>query len=742
MKRNFLLGKGERLTSPVVVRPGPPSKEPPYTFAQARSRLAPMVTAAASALNSLPDAACPGGQVVGAITLNPEYISKTAYPGNLLKVVGLEAVGSRPRRIKPDAKSKNRAPEETLTTELFVRGDKATFNVWAQTLPLWTASARAADDLAALETIAAPTPEDKIKGALKRGGTIVMEAVLHAGEVEGEAAILPSFKGYLRRLGVETDLDRRFYAGGLCFVEVEARAEDAEAIATFTAVRALRQMPALRLLRPTIRSAGGPAQMISLPTEAAVAANIRAAIFDGGLPGDHLLGSWATAIEPSGIGPAHTEYLEHGTGVTSAFLFGHIDPKIPLPTPYCNVDHYRVLDTAPGQDPRELYEVLGRIQSVLTDEHYDLVNLSLGPILPVDDDDVHAWTAVLDTLLSSGDTLATVAVGNTGESDAIAGLNRVQVPADCVNAVAVGACDTPDVGWARAPYSSVGPGRSPGLIKPDLVAFGGALARPFLTVGAGPSPVLAPTGGTSFAAPSALRLGAGVKAHFGDGMDMLAIRALILHQTEGSDHPTVEVGRGRIAQELEQLVLCDDDTVRVVYQGTISPAKYVRAPIPLPSEGLEGMVRMRATLCFVTDTDPHHPGNYTRAGLEPTFRPHSGMRKKSDQVHADTRSFFGPSRKGMSEFELRRDAWKWESTIHGELQMRGSGLFEPAFDIHYNSRLESHGHNHSTQLRYALVVTVQAKKVADLYDRVLRRYSTRLEPIRPTIEIPIRTRDE
>lgn len=740
MKRNFLLGKGERLTSSVVVRPGPPSKEPPYTFEQARGRLAPMAAAAAAALDSIPDAACPSGQVVGSITLNPEYISKSAYPGNLLRVVGLEAVGSRPRRIKPEAKSKARAPEETLTTELFVRGDKATFNAWAETLPLWTSSARAADELAALETIAAPAPEDKIKGILG-SGSIVLEAVLHAGEIEGEATTLPSFKAYLRHLGIDADLEHRFYVGGLCFVEIEAPARDAEVIATFTAIRALRQMPSLRLLRPTIRSAGGPAQAIVLPTGPAIAPNIRAAIFDGGLPTGHALGQWANSIEPVGIGAAHTEYLEHGMGVTSAFLFGHIDPKNPLPIPYSNVDHYRVLDTAPGQDPRELYEVLSRIQSTLTDRRYDLVNLSLGPILPVDDDDVHAWTAVIDSLLSSGNTLATVAVGNTGESDSLAGLNRVQVPADCVNALAVGACDTPDIGWARAPYSSVGPGRSPGIIKPDLVAFGGAVARPFLTIGTGSSPALAPTGGTSFAAPAALRLGAGVKAHFGDGMDMLAIRALILHQTERSDHPTTEVGRGRIAQELEQLVLCDDDTVRVVYQGTISPAKYVRAPIPLPSEGLEGMVRMRATLCYVTDIDPHHPGNYTRAGLEPTFRPHSGTRKKSDQVHADTRSFFGSSRKGMSEFELRRDAWKWENTIHGEIQMRGSSLFEPAFDIHYNSRMESHGHNHSTQLRYAMVVTVQAKKVADLYDRVLRRYNTRLEPLRPTIEIPIRTRD-
>ena len=66
MKRNFLLGKGERLTSSVVVRPGPPNKEPPYTFEQAEP-LSPMLAKTAAALNSIPEAACPDGQVVGAV---------------------------------------------------------------------------------------------------------------------------------------------------------------------------------------------------------------------------------------------------------------------------------------------------------------------------------------------------------------------------------------------------------------------------------------------------------------------------------------------------------------------------------------------------------------------------------------------------------------------------------------------------------------------------------------------------
>jgi len=186
------------------------------------------------------------------------------------------------------------------------------------------------------------------------------------------------------------------------------------------------------------------------------------------------------------------------------------------------------------------------------------------------------------------------------------------------------------------------------------------------------------------------------------------------------------------------MVVCPDDSIRVVYQGEISPAKYIRAPIPLPATQLSGKVEITATLVYATEVDPHHPGNYTRAGLEPSFRPHSDKRKDASQHHADTKPFFGKGRKGLTENLLRQDAWKWENSMHASVNFQGKSLKNPAFDIHYNSRLEGHGHNPSQKLHYALVIGVRAAKVTDLYDQVVRRYATQLEPLRPVVEIPIR----
>lgn len=737
-KRNFLLGKGERLVESVEgIRGGAP-KQHPYTFEQARNRLLPQLESTVRSIDDLPDSACPDDQAVAAITLNPEYIAKSYYPIDLFKEVGLDPVGSRPRRITPARRSRGRAPEESVTTEFFVMGSRAAFRNWKRTLPNWTASSKPGQELISIEEIFAPSTTDKIKGEIPVSGDAVFEVVLHTDALFGENRLLPLFRRYLLGFGIKATFDRRFYAGGLCFLDIAAPAECAENIATFAPVRAIRQMPHLRMLRPTIRTSGIPAQALLLPTEPAVDLGIRVAIFDGGLPDNHPLTAWAQPFDTTPIGLAHDEYLKHGTHVTSAFLFGHIDPTKPLPRPYAPVDHYRVLDTAPGQNPHELYEVLERIDKVLSENHYDFVNISLGPQLPIEDDDVHAWTAVLDERLSRGSTLATVAVGNDGEGDALLGLNRVQVPADCVNALGIGACDSPEAPWQRAPYSSVGPGRSPGRIKPDLVAFGGSLQRPFLVVSHVDAPTLDTTGGTSFSAPSVLRMGAGIRAHMGSELSTTAIRALLIHTAERTELPQSEVGRGRVAGSLDDILVCDDNVVRVVYQGAISPARYIRAPIPLPNASIPGMVRVTATLCYVTGVDPHHPGNYTRAGLEVAFRPHSGIRKDPAKVHADTKGFFGKTQAGQSEHDLRRDALKWENSLHANVNIQGKGLHNPVFDIHYNSRLEGRNFSPDHELVYALVITIHANRVTDLYDQVVRKYATQLEQLRPVIDIPIR----
>ncbi|MBJ2126592.1 S8 family peptidase [Flavobacterium sp. IB48] len=743
-KRNFLLGKGERLTEPVIVPSGGGAKESPYTFYEAKERLQPMLDNLADKVRSLPDDICPGGLTVATITLNPEYIAKSYHPTELLRSVGLTSIGSRKRTITPEKKSKNREPLSASTTELFVVGQKATFIRWANQFNTWDQTMPGANQIVEIEQINFLDSEDKLKSITSDKNESVFEIVLHGVEDHLENAYLIAFKKYLHSLGVEASFDKRFFAGKLIFVELKAPSSLANDIAKFSLVRVVRTMPSLRLLKPIFRSSGISSGKVLYHDLTPLDSNIKTAIFDGGIPDDHPICKWATPYDTSGCGPSAPELEEHGVSVTSAFLFGHIIPGKVLPRPYSYVDHYRVLDNLPGQNPYELYDVLDRIIDVLSTSEYDFVNLSLGPSLPIDDDEVHAWTAVLDEFLSKGSILATVAVGNDGEGDPTINANRVQVPSDCVNALAIGACDTPDQFWERASYSSIGPGRSPGLIKPDLVDFGGSVGRPFLVTDLDGINLLQ-TGGTSFAAPSTLRLASGIKAHFGGSLNALAIRTLLIHSSESSELPKFEVGWGRVARDLEGIVICEDHVMRVVYQGRISAAKYLRAPIPLPPGPISGMVKIKATLCYATPVDPHCPDNYTRSGLEPFFRPNKNRKRKVEEgeaepMHALTKPFFAKARKGFeTEEDLRIDAFKWENCMHYEGRFQGSSLDEPLFDIHYNARAEGHNDTRVQELDYALVVTVEAPKVKDLYDQVVRRYATQLEQLQPIIDIPIRT---
>nr|WP_241534728.1 S8 family peptidase [Clavibacter michiganensis] len=462
---------------------------------------------------------------------------------------------------------------------------------------------------------------------------------------------------------------------------------------------------------------------------------IRVAVFDGGLPASSTVLPWTRRYERADLGNAVPNLEQHGHDVTSALLFGSLTPGKDAPQPFSKVDHYRVLDVNSVNDPYDLYEVLQRIDSVLSENNYQFSNLSIGPSMVIEDDDVHPWTAILDSHLSSGEMLMTIAVGNNGE-ETEPSERRVQVPSDCVNGFALGAADSVRDGWSRSAYSAVGPGRAPGFIKPDVLDFGGSATEPFIVTDADNRGALAFTAGTSFAAPSSLRRAIAMRAHFGDRLTPLGIKALLIHSAEAGRHARSEVGWGRVPSRLEDIMICGDGEVRVIYQGTLSPAQYLRAQIPLPESQLLGNVSLSATFTYATETDPEDPGNYSRAGLDITFRPHDGAYDTPTSVDPKSGPFF-KRRNFDTEHLLRRDAQLWETTLNSSRGMRGSSLHNPVFDVHYNARSNGGGAQSPRPIPYSLVVTVRSPRTTDLYDRVVRAYAGRLEALRPVVELPI-----
>jgi hypothetical protein len=751
---NFLLGKGELLTGYVDIRKSSGEKKVPYTFEEARHHLARQAVVASRAFDSLPAAACPGDVSVGVLTLHPAFMAKSYFPTDLLSRVGLSAVGSKAATITPRKWTKKGAPQACVAPEIYVAGARSSFRDLAASLPQWTAGIKAADELIEIEDLRAPTVQERVKPFRHRDKMPLMEIVLHSMVGKSESYTLDGFQEYLRWLKLDFEVGRHFSAKGLCFVALRCPRDRTNDVAQFSFLRACREMPTLRHFRvgdgKSATSSIKPGFVYDLPDAAAVDPHTVAAIFDGGIPYMPKLSKWTQAIDPPGIGATNPKSLEHGLAVTSAFLFGSMSNGRSNPAPFCRVDHYRVIDAETAKEPQaELYGVLDRIVKVLKKKKYPFVNLSVGPDTPVEDDDINGWTAAIDECLSDGTTLLTSAVGNEGEADAVLHYNRIQPPSDCVNVLAVGACDSLGAVWHRAPYSCVGPGRSPGRIKPDLVAFGGSESEPFFVMAHNPPNYTAGRCGTSYSSPLALRAATAVRAHFGSILNPLAIRALLLHRSRTAGHDAAEVGRGRLCHELTDLMTCSGESVTTIYQEMLAPKQYLRAFIPYPVAPLIGFVTISATLCFATDTDPKDTLNYTRSGVDITLRPHAdkfakpGINKKTGRPfpnpkHPKSAAFFSSS-SALLEGELRDDEHKWETVLHASERFQAGSLKDPMLDIHYNPREGGADATDPKAIPYALVVTMTAPKSPSLYNSVVTRYPGILMQLKPVIAIPIRT---
>lgn len=733
---NFLLANGERLTEPVDVPSSPNDKQPPYDFDEARNRVASMLSSTMDELDALPALACPHNQAVFRMTLHPEYLAKSYFPGGIMATARLRTVGSRLIEVIPDRRSKGRKPELAPALDLYVAGERSAIRHWSQSIGTWSIDERAAEELARIEAINPLDVQSRTSLAYGEPGKASwFEIVLHTEDGGVDDYVVSGFKEYLGSLDIESDLDRRFYVGGLCFVRMRTTPERIAEVAQYSFLRVARRMPKLRM-QPMRITSKAERRSVSLPDEPSINTDVRVAVFDGGLRPNSPLERWTDVYEFEGA-TAIDECMDHGETVTSALLFGSL-PEGEAPAPFADVDHYQVLDEQSLKDSFELFEVLDRVSQVLESNNYPFVNLSFGPDLPIEDDDVHAWTAVLDEHLGRGQTLATIAIGNTGnEPEIVQNARRIQVPGDCVNGLSVGSADRRGAGWRRADYSSIGPGRSPGIIKPDLVAFGGSNLEAFWVTDPKNRKFSVATAGTSYSAPATMRTALALRSTFGSRLQPLALKALLVHGVDLGDDARFEVGWGRVPDNADSLVTCPEGVVRILYQDTLMPGRFLRARIPLPEGTLRGRVTITATICYATPVDPEHPASYTRGGLRVRFRPHCDKFSNEDAKHASTDSFFSAD-EFETEAQRRRDAHEWETCRHRSKGKLGTSLKEPCFDIHYNARREGRNDTSAERIPYALVITVKAPREPDLYDRVVQRYGSVLRAVQPVTKVRVR----
>lgn len=741
---NYLIGRGETLTQPIELASGSGEKAHPYTYDQAYEFLLPQLRRTSDAVAELPAMACPNDEAVVAVTLHPAYLAKSYHPSRLLGELGLRQIGSREQRLLPRRWTQKQAPEAPLVApELYVAGDRhrlARLPELVGQLP----DGALREEFRRIEAVR-PLGRERLKSVAGDEEAPPMEVILHAdAERRENANVIDGFYDWCAALGFEPEMEHRQQVGGLAFLGLHIPRSRIEDIAQFSFLRALRRMPRLTMRDVELRSIQTDRTFaVSLPDRQPVAAGIRVAIFDGGVPDDHVFGDLVEVMDYPDIGDPVPNAVRHGAQVTSALLFGPLAERTTPQRAFAPVSHWRVIDQ--DGDDFELMTTLTRIMSTLEQTPYDFVNLSLGPDEAMLDDEVHVWTSTLDQFASTGSCLIVSAAGNNGDFLEDAGLCRVQPPADGVNVLSVGASDSGGSRWARALYSAKGPGRSPGLVKPDVLAFGGSDDEPYYAIDE--TGRARGVSGTSFAAPSAARLGIGLRALFGSQLSPTAIKALMVHHASDGSHPQEEVGWGRLPGDLDGLSVCRDGEATVVYQGVLEPSRYRRFFLPIPSDGFTRRVELKATFVTATAVDPEDAITYTRTGVGITFRPktvgHPGYTEVNGQRKAKAAhpsgAFFGNGKVFQSEQKLRDDAYRWESVKRAVRRFQPSTLEQPVFDIEHLTR--AHGRNgiRSDGVNYALIVTIHEPGAVDLYNRVLRTYAGRLTALRPQIDVQVRT---
>lgn len=738
-----LLLNGEALrfqVEPTPMRGGP--KYNPFTSDEARQWLLPQIQSTRADIRDLPDTLRAADRVYVEFKLLPNYLAPTYYPEALLGFIGAVPVGSRADTSVLRTASRDQA---SGTRRLILAVDDTALERLENLIDapsVGRSAAQAFEQIRRLEEIAPPAVDtilrqDRRTEKATGPTTSLWEAVLHPRAVRSgepvpiDDAALQRWVSLVESYGgtVHSDYLRR--VGGLTFMPIRVDSADAPQLARFNPLRVLRPMPAIR---PRPRFGLRSTSRISPPAAHDPVADVTTvAVFDGGVHDPGASGLFQIPVVDVTPEPVEVADANHGTGVTGAVLYGLLRSGDQAPQPPLPVESFRVMP--PPFDPGDLdgYWILDRIKEILAEDRHKLVNLSLGPTLAVEDDiEPNRWTAELDQLAWERDIVFVVAAGNDGDEDQDTGLHRVQVPADMANAISVGACDAPapDRPWARAPYSSMGPGRPGSRTQPLGVQFGGVNDQMFDVLRADGTFLEAT--GTSFSAPVVTHALADLATRL-PRVNSSVLRAFAVHFAErhrAFKARQDEFGFGRLPLSFADTLDCTPDQAHVLFVDQIARGDILGYQLPLPTS-FTGAVKMTVTLAYASPVEPTQPTEYTSASLELTLRPHRNMFRFSppagsaddprivDLTSSEARTLLmagwssgqEPVTKALSsatslnETDLR-DAGKWETLRHHRVSFADGEVDDARLEVRYVARRAGALDGSPTEVPFAMLVSL------------------------------------
>lgn len=777
--RRPLLANGERLKHKATrPRTSRSDKFHPVTTAEAHALLSPQANTMLKSLDLLPREVV-GKHVVFEAKLYPHYLASSHFPADVLGAAGVYVVGARAARATK--RTAKRVAEDQTTRTLLLAGNLGDVKRFARQVteaPGWH-NDKQWEELRRFSTVGLPPIESVIvrRPVADQGASVTFEAIIsHVyDDPENEAAWADEHFARFAKLvclrgGIVDEAYRRD-VGGLTFVPVLAPASAMDRIAEFNLLRALRPMPefapfpedSLRIVRTSPK--------LSRASHAGERPLHTVAVFDGGVNDKLPVFSPFVKTYHLTSEPAGGRALKHGSMVTSALLYGCVDPAEMLPDPTVNVDHYRVFPMPTllkGAPDHRLYDVLDKIKATLQQRPYPIVVLSIGPNDSIDENsEPDRFTAELDALAYQNDITFIVAVGNNGEMDTDLGYDRVQPPGDMVNGIGVGAITKnardPKKRWRRASYSARGPGREGQRVQPLVVEFGGSDDELF--VGFDDRGRFTTTAGTSFASPTVGRAVGGLQNLIDAARHRPDIfRAFTVHRAErghGHGKQYCNLGYGRVPASFSPAFECGANEVTVLYEDELPRGESTALRFPFP-RGLPADAKFELywTLSYVADVDPRDATDYTLAGIETIFRPDARRHTLTDPATKTTmpvdsirdkvqiaaalaagwRLSDEPSAHSSwsltkGEQQLRRDG-KWETIMPGRVLMEAGDLFDPRLDLLHLRRQDGRLVKGAAipPLRFAMMLTIRSLSNHAIYDMVAAQYKV----LTPLVRLPVR----
>jgi hypothetical protein len=749
-----ILYKGEAYSHPIEKKKVVIPKQPDISFEEARVKILESLEIISRQIDEMPEDLKLPNETIVIMKVSAEVADKNFYPSSVLypstQGSQLEEVGSRiiKRKVlrgkdREDIQIERifyiRTTEDGL--ESFGRKLSQKQSIQAQNFML---------DIRRISELNLAQKNDRVSGFEDGWKEGRVEATLHPFSMD-RSFTMTHFKEFLRKnnLPIDQVKFRQYGSEGLTFVSFMSNISTVRKLSEYNPLRSIHPLTFRNFTSPNVLSVKKGLPRIA---NAVKRPSIVVGVIDGGyIPGNVGLDQYVEAID-SVTGNLVKDFAEHGSLVSSAILFGSIngiENSENLDNPEIYVRNFRVLSDQPSGP--DLYNVIDTIEKIVPENtDIQVYNISLGPIGPIDDTEVHRFTYALDLLSKTHNVLFCVAVGNQGH---ISGYERIQSPSDIVNGLAIGAYSLTNGTVKKADYSCVGPGREGNKMKPDIMAFGGCVKNPLQLVYPSPG-IRAFLQGTSFAAPLASSVAGRLIGKSKGVLNALTARALIIHGAHGntSTNYTNEMGHGMLAL-VEDLTECVEKSYTLIFEGEIERGKYREFNIPWIKEITVGKAVFKWTLAVQSSVDPNSPEDYTTSSVEMTFHPNShkyNFKKDLKTKSLDITEFPEEAR------SLEKDGWKksvhpstdspekqldtsnslrgnlkWDSIDTRSVSKFAKSIKDPIFQVHAICR----GHRReSAKVKFAIILSIEAEKASvDIYSKVIAKYAN-LTPIKMDIQ--------